>query len=97
MADGLAQQPNSQNWVNGFDHQAYLAVTKYYSAAWKTGSYPAITQNQIFLTARPHSKNAACTSDSVAQPSYAERVRELGISYLEHVTVGTNAVATSAD
>lgn len=61
----------SQAWVTGFDHQAYLPLTKYYATAWKTGVYPTITKNQIFLTARPHSKSATCTSDSVAQPSNA--------------------------
>lgn len=70
-----ADQPNSQAWTTGFDHQHYLGVTEYYATAWKTGVYPAITQPKIFLTARPHSKNAVCTSDSVAQPSNAQWVR----------------------
>lgn len=70
-ADTLFKQPNSQAWTTGFDHQAYLTLTKYYATAWKTGTYPAITKNQIFLTARPHSKNAVCTSDSVARPTNA--------------------------
>ncbi|KAF8302560.1 glycoside hydrolase family 71 protein [Clavulina sp. PMI_390] len=64
-------QPNSEAWTTGFDHQAYYAVNKYYATAWKTGTYPTITENQIFLTARPHSKSAVCTSDSVAQPTNA--------------------------
>ena len=76
--------------MNGFDHQAYLAVTKYYSTAWKTGSYPAVTQNQIFLTARPHSKEAVCTGDSVGQPSKAAWVSKHSTSLFEGITVGTD-------
>lgn len=67
--------------MNGFDHQAYLTLTKYYAAAWKTGTYPAITKNQIFLTARPHSKSAVCTGDSVAQPANAAWVRYVHLNF----------------
>ncbi|KAF5315005.1 hypothetical protein D9619_007104 [Psilocybe cf. subviscida] len=34
-------QPNSQAWTDGMDHTAWLALTKYYAAAFKTGSYPS--------------------------------------------------------
>lgn len=64
-------QPNSQAWVNGFDHQGWLYMTQYFATAYKTGSYPAITKDQIFLWARPHTRNAT-SSDSVGKPTNYE-------------------------
>jgi Glycosyl hydrolase family 71 len=54
---------------------AWLDMTSYYAAAFKTGSYPAITQDKIYLWARPHPKNATATSDSVPKPTNFELVR----------------------
>jgi glucan endo-1,3-alpha-glucosidase len=62
-------QPNSQAWVDGFDHTALLAINKYYATAFKTGSYPAITKDVIYLSARPHTKTATATADSVGRPT----------------------------
>ncbi|KZT20315.1 glycoside hydrolase family 71 protein [Neolentinus lepideus HHB14362 ss-1] len=62
-------QPNSQSWVDGFDHQGWLDMTPYFSAAFKTGSYPAITQDKIYLWARPHPRNATASADSVGPPT----------------------------
>jgi len=62
-------QPNSQAWVDGYDHQGWLPLTSYYAAAFKSGSYPAITKDQVVMWARPHSKNAVATSDNVPKPT----------------------------
>ncbi|KDQ19482.1 glycoside hydrolase family 71 protein [Botryobasidium botryosum FD-172 SS1] len=61
-------QPNSQAWVNGFDHQAWLDMVAYYITAFKTGSYPAVTKDRVFLWSRPHPKNANAP-DHVARPN----------------------------
>ena len=62
-------QPNSQAWVDGFDHTALLAINKYYSTAFKTGSYPPITENVIYLSARPHSGTATASADPIGRPT----------------------------
>ncbi|KAL7413969.1 glycosyl hydrolase family 71-domain-containing protein [Mrakia frigida] len=54
----LSDQPNSQNWVNGMDHLPLLEVNKYYATAFKTGQYPQISNDRIFLSSRPHSNTA---------------------------------------
>ncbi|KAI0031385.1 glycoside hydrolase [Vararia minispora EC-137] len=61
-------QPNSQAWVDGFDHTAFLNMTAYYAQAYKTGAYPAISQDRLFLWARPHAKDANAP-DAVGKPS----------------------------
>ncbi|OSD07718.1 glycoside hydrolase family 71 protein [Trametes coccinea BRFM310] len=60
-------QPQSQAWVNGFDHQPWLDLMQYYIAAYKTGSYPAIGKDRVFLWGRLYPTNAT-TTDPVAKP-----------------------------
>ncbi|KAL5638379.1 hypothetical protein ACGC1H_005156 [Rhizoctonia solani] len=62
-------QPNSNAWVDGFDHQAWLQMTSYYATAFKTGQYPAIEKDQVFLAARPHPAKADASGDSVGKPT----------------------------
>jgi hypothetical protein len=57
---------------------AWLDMTSYYAAAFKTGFYPAITQDKIYLWARPHQRDATATSDSVPKPTNFELVRSPG-------------------
>lgn len=40
-------QPNSQSWVDGYDHTPLLQLNAYYHAAFKTGSYPTITCDKV--------------------------------------------------
>ncbi|KAG8862543.1 hypothetical protein FRB96_001100 [Tulasnella sp. 330] len=61
-------QPNSQAWVDGFDHTSILPLTAYYAQAFKTGTYPSITKDQVFIAARPHTYNAS-PNDPVGQPT----------------------------
>jgi glucan endo-1,3-alpha-glucosidase len=49
-------------------------MTSYYATAFKTGSYPTVTKDQIFLWARPHPKDAN-SGDSVGKPTTWETVR----------------------
>ncbi|KAF4573215.1 hypothetical protein EYR36_007725 [Pleurotus pulmonarius] len=64
-------QPNSQAWVNGFDHQGWLDLNQYYIEAYKTGSYPSISRDHVFLWARLFPA-AASTTDSVSRPDRAD-------------------------
>ena len=59
----------SEVWVDGFSHEALLDVTQYYAAAFKTGTYPAVTQDKVIWWARPHPKAATATSDYMSRPS----------------------------
>ncbi|KAI0061704.1 glycoside hydrolase [Artomyces pyxidatus] len=61
-------QPNSQAWVDGFNHTAWLDMTKYYATAFKTGAYPAITEDKIYMWARSHSRDADAP-DPVGKPA----------------------------
>jgi hypothetical protein len=65
-------QPNSEAWVNGFDHSAFLAVNKYYSAAFKTGKYPTISCDVVYLMARPHDNRAVGTNDPAGPPTLGQ-------------------------
>ncbi|CAG8667788.1 7841_t:CDS:2 [Acaulospora colombiana] len=64
-------QPNSQAWVDGFDHQGWLELSTYYIEAFKTGIYPSITQDKVFLWARPHPRDATAP-DHVPRPNNAQ-------------------------
>lgn len=55
-------------WVHGFPHTAWLQMTKYYATAFKTGAYPAITEDSIIVWSRPHPHDASATSDSMSKP-----------------------------
>ncbi|KZT61188.1 glycoside hydrolase family 71 protein [Calocera cornea HHB12733] len=56
-------------WVDGYDHTPWLTMTKYYATGFKTGTYPAITHDQVYIYGRPHPKNANACCDSVGRPS----------------------------
>ncbi|KAK4684846.1 glucan endo-1,3-alpha-glucosidase, partial [Tremellales sp. Uapishka_1] len=58
----------SEVWVDGFEHDGINVLTKYYSTAFKTGSYPTITEDTILMWQRPHSKDASA-SDPIGKPT----------------------------
>lgn len=77
-------QPNSQAWVNGFDHTAWLDLTSYFATAYKTGSYPTVSQDKVYLWARPHPKDANAP-DPVGKPANFDIVCssiDLNLKYL---------------
>ena len=49
-------------------------MTNYYIQAYKTGTYPTVNQDQVYIWARPHPKNANAP-DPVAKPNNYEMVR----------------------
>ena len=55
----------------------WLAMTNYYATAFRQGSYPSITQDQIYMWARPHPKNANASNDPVAKPTSYQLVSHL--------------------
>ncbi|KJA28763.1 glycoside hydrolase family 71 protein [Hypholoma sublateritium FD-334 SS-4] len=61
-------QPNSHAWVDGYPHIAWLYLNRYFMKAFQTGTYPAITKDQIFLWARPHPRDAS-SPDPVPRPT----------------------------
>lgn len=69
-------QPNSQAWVDGYDHQAWLHLNSYFARAFKDGQYPTIIKDQIFMWARPHPKSAQAP-EAVPRPTNWELVRNL--------------------
>jgi len=61
-------QPNSQAWVDGYPHEAWLTLNRYYAKAFQTGRYPAITRDRVFMWARPHPKDAIAP-DNAPRPN----------------------------
>ncbi|KAF8237471.1 glycoside hydrolase family 71 protein [Tricholoma matsutake] len=64
-------QPHSEAWTNGFDHQAWVDLIGYYIAAFKSGVYPTICRDRIFSWARLYPANADAP-DSVGRPTHWE-------------------------
>jgi glucan endo-1,3-alpha-glucosidase len=67
-------QPNSQAWTNQFTHDGWLKMTRYYATAFKTGAYPTIAEDNVYIWSRPHSKDA-WAADYVGRPRNADWVR----------------------
>ncbi|KAK7048415.1 glycoside hydrolase family 71 protein [Favolaschia claudopus] len=61
-------QPMSEQWVDGFSHDGWLDLFAYYIQAYKTGAYPRITRDRIFLWARLYPAKAEA-NDSVGPPT----------------------------
>ncbi|KAI0698316.1 glycoside hydrolase family 71 protein [Cerioporus squamosus] len=62
-------QPNSEAWVDGFPHDAWLDLNEHFAHAFKNGAYPPIERDRIFLWSRPHLKDAEATDDKVPRPA----------------------------
>jgi glucan endo-1,3-alpha-glucosidase len=68
-------QPNSQAWVDGFDHQGWLDLMHYYITYFKTGSAPRISTDRIFLWSRLYPE-AAKANDPVGPPQNANYTQD---------------------
>ncbi|KAG1742365.1 glycoside hydrolase family 71 protein [Suillus paluster] len=62
-------QPMSQAWVDGNDHTGWLNLTSYYASAFKTGTYPTLTKDQLVMWSRPHPAAASASNDPVGKPT----------------------------
>lgn len=88
-------QPNSQAWVNGFDHTPILGLTSYYAQAFKNGAYPAITKDFVFMAARTHAHDAIATNDPVGQPTSWETTVDMLWTEVHLTEAATVTLATS--
>jgi hypothetical protein len=48
-------------------HEDILSLVNFYSTAWKTGRWPAITKDQVWVMARPHARYGASGGYGVPQ------------------------------
>ncbi|KAF9049586.1 hypothetical protein BDZ89DRAFT_1057464 [Hymenopellis radicata] len=64
-------QPNSEAWTDGMNHTAWLGLTRYYATAFKTGAFPDVDKDQIYMWARPHSVLAEAQADSFEDAVWA--------------------------
>ncbi|KZT01299.1 glycoside hydrolase family 71 protein [Laetiporus sulphureus 93-53] len=62
-------QPNSQDWVDVMPHEGWLAMLDDYATVFRSGIYPEITEDQLYIWARPHPKLATASDDSVGDPT----------------------------
>jgi len=69
-------QPNSQVWVDGMNHTAWLELTAYYAAAFKTGQYPQIQKDKIIMWSRTHPSQATAP-DPVGPPDNFELLEDV--------------------
>ncbi|KAF9004562.1 glycoside hydrolase family 71 protein [Cyathus striatus] len=95
-------QPGSQSWVDGFDHTAWLDMMQYYIDAYKTGKYPDITKDQIFLWGRLFPRDAVATGDPVEKPTHADWTEDYiwGLVLLtepSHISISCGPSNLSAD
>ena len=88
-------QPNSQDWVDGFDHTPWLDMTTYYATAFKTGTYPDITEDKLYLWARPHPGNAVASSDPVGPPDSYQLLADVMFAVVMATSPCTVTLATS--
>ncbi|KAI0250094.1 glycoside hydrolase [Lactifluus subvellereus] len=68
LAPVRGAQPYSQGWVDGFPHEPWLVLNAYFARAFKEGRMQPIEQDQIFVWARPHPKDATAL-DPVSRPN----------------------------
>jgi hypothetical protein len=54
----------------------WLDMTAYYARAFKTGAYPTIQRDKVYVWARPHPRDAS-SSDHIPRPTNYELVRML--------------------
>ncbi|KAJ4489908.1 glycosyl hydrolase family 71-domain-containing protein [Lentinula aciculospora] len=62
-------QPAGTYWAQNYPHTAWISLSKYYITAYKTGAYPAITQDVVYWWSRPHPALNAATADSLGRPT----------------------------
>lgn len=75
-------QPNSEAWVNGFDHLGWLHLCGYFARIFKSrmsltsnpGDYDMIKEDQLYVWSRPHSRDVKVHEDTVGRPKGWELV-----------------------
>ncbi|KAJ2926109.1 hypothetical protein H1R20_g10981, partial [Candolleomyces eurysporus] len=64
-------QPNSTSWTTGFDHQGWLDLQQYYITAFKSGAYPPVERDRVFLWGRLYPAKAT-SPDGLSKPLNSE-------------------------
>ncbi|KAG6890649.1 hypothetical protein C0995_006625 [Termitomyces sp. Mi166 len=88
-------QPNSQAWVDGMDHTGWLDLTCYYATAFKTGSFPSIEKDEIFMWSRTHPTHATAP-DPVGQPTNFELFEDVVWAVVMVTAPSTVVLSTSS-
>ncbi|KAI0072871.1 glycoside hydrolase family 71 protein [Panus rudis PR-1116 ss-1] len=94
IAPVTGAQPDSQAWVDGFPHDGFLDMTSYYATAFKTGSFPAITEDKIYLWSRPHTVDAN-PPDSVGKPTNSDTMTDAMWALIFSTSPATITLTTS--
>ncbi|KIJ64072.1 glycoside hydrolase family 71 protein [Hydnomerulius pinastri MD-312] len=69
-------QPQSQAWTNGYNnHFDWLDLMSYFIQAFKTGDYPPIVEDRLFMWAKLF-PTAAMTLDPVGKPGHADYLQD---------------------
>ncbi|EIM88179.1 glycoside hydrolase [Stereum hirsutum FP-91666 SS1] len=75
-------QPNSQAWVDGFPHTAWLTLNKHFIDAFKDsqrgrGNMPQVTEDKIWVWGRPHKRDSDARTDTVGRPAGWELTKDM--------------------
>lgn len=76
-------------------HTDILPLVKYYATAWKTGVYPKITQDQVFVMARPHPALAGASGDNIGAPTGRDRVS--AVLLVSRIALTTRSLVQTQD
>ncbi|KAF9068887.1 glycosyl hydrolase family 71-domain-containing protein [Rhodocollybia butyracea] len=63
-------QPSGTTWATGFPHTGFFDLSAYYIQAFKTGEYPAITEDIIYFRLRPHPAGVTAFDDPLPKPEH---------------------------
>jgi glucan endo-1,3-alpha-glucosidase len=62
-------QPNSNGWVDGFPHTEWLNMAPIYIFAFKTGRWPSVVRDEMWIWSRPHPAKADAQNDPLGKPT----------------------------
>ena len=79
------------------NHTAWLNLTSYYSAAFKSGTYPPIVKDQLYMWARTHPANATASADTVGKPNNYQIMQDSMIIACFSTAPGNILVSTFAN
>jgi glucan endo-1,3-alpha-glucosidase len=67
-------QPHSEACVNSCPHLGFLDMMSY-AQAYKTGTYPPIARDKVYIWSRPHPCDSTASQDFVGRQNNSQRVR----------------------
>lgn len=88
---------NSERWTDGMNHTAWLDLTRYYAQAFKSGVYPAIEKDAIYMWSRPHAADADGGADGVGKPTNFEILQDAVWAVVMASAPSTVVLSTSTD